>query len=48
MPRKRTVESDDARAKRLKGKALRAVEDSTTEDADLDAMVKRSIALYGA
>jgi len=48
MPRKRTVESDDARSKRLKGKALRAVEDSTTEDADLDAMVKRSIALYGA
>jgi hypothetical protein len=48
MPRKRTVESDDARSKRLKGKALRAIEDSTTEDADLDAMVKRSIALYGA
>ena len=48
MPRKRTAESDNARAARLKKNALRVSEDTAAVDNELDAMVKRSIALYGA
>ena len=48
MPRKRTAESDNARAERLKKNALRVTEDAAVVDDQLDAMVKQSIALYGA
>jgi hypothetical protein len=48
MARKRKVESDDERAERMKKDAHRATEDATAADDDIDAMVKRSIALYGA
>jgi len=48
MARKRKVESDDERTERMKKGARRATEDATAADDDIDAMVKQSIALYGA
>jgi hypothetical protein len=48
MARKRKVESDDERAERMKKDARRTTEDATAAADDIDAMVKRSIALYGA
>jgi hypothetical protein len=48
MPRRKTVESDDERALRLRRDALRAIEDAVAADDALDAAVKRSIDLHGA
>lgn len=47
MPRKRTLETAEERSERLQREAHRAIDDAVAVDDALDAMVRRSIKLYG-
>jgi hypothetical protein len=47
MLRKRTLETPEERNERLNREALRAIDDAASADDALDAMVKRSMRLYG-
>ena len=48
MRKKRTLETAEERGERFKRVALRASDDAEAADNAVDAMVKRSIKLYGA
>lgn len=48
MRKKRDPESDEQRSNRLERNAHDRVEQASTEDAALDAAVRRSIELHGA
>ena len=48
MPRRRTIESSEHRARRVKLNDKRKIDDADAADAELDAMVRRSLDEHGA